>query len=143
MHGVVLRYDHNHVGYFAMQVLQPFLIVFVHRCDGASLHIPNRIITLLFKEQEKAEIDLAKLQYQRPKHPSVIEDIVGAYHMTGWGVALYGMGLASESVLRNGIDVIIIDDPHRIRFFDAYFSCLHKFEDASEEEAEEGEEMES
>lgn len=64
-----------------------------------------------------------------------------AYQMIDWDVALYGMGLPLETLLRNRMDVTIIDELERIKFFDAYFNYVHKFE-ATEGEEKEGSRIE-
>lgn len=45
MHGVVLWYNHNRVGDFGVQVLEPFMLVFVHRGDSPAIHVPKKTVT--------------------------------------------------------------------------------------------------
>lgn len=81
------------------------------------------------------------MDYQKPKHPSLIVEMVNAYLMKGWDVQLNATGIIAERLLNQGVDIFIIDTPQRIQFFNAHFRMILTFGDVQmvedDEETEE------
>ena len=85
--------------------MQPIVVAFIHKGDGPIACASKKTLQLLFQEKQKLVVpstisDL--VDYHKPKHPSLILEMVNAYKMKGWYVGMYGMGLVVEFVLKMG-----------------------------------------
>ena len=105
LHGVVLCHENILVVGIPAQSLQPIVVAFIHKGDGPTIHALEKTLQLLFQEKQKLVVPptiLALVDYHKPKHPSLILEMVNAYKMKGWYVGMYGMGLVVEFVLKMG-----------------------------------------
>lgn len=84
LHGVVLCHENILIVGIPAQSLQPIVLAFIHRGDGPTTHAREKTLQLLFQEKQKVVVPptiLALVDYHKPKHPSLILEMVDAYNI--------------------------------------------------------------